>query len=462
MPLFDDKYIDDGCKKLDLRGMVIVSQKKILRRTIAFGLAFLLAASLDSSLASAQTRDQLQNKLDSIKVKQQSNRNALEASKEQLSENNEKQGSVADDITASENKIEKMTGQIAAKQDEVKQNQSDVSRLKLDIDKITERIKQRNKLLRGRLRSMYINGGAVNYLDVIMGSKSFGNFLDRLLALKMITDQDNKVISDQKRDKTAQLEKQKILKNKLEKTKQDLSSLEVLKDHLDQEKENQKKLLAQLKDQATEISDTVMDKNEEADILASQETVIKQQMSDLDKEEARKKAEEEKKKTAAAASTSGSSETASGSVSASKLSAKAAPSASADFIKPAAGYISSGYGYRSFDNGFHPGIDIANSTGTPIYAAADGVVFKAYRSSSYGNCIMISHNIGGHLFTTVYAHLSSMNVASGQSVSQGQVIGAMGSTGESSGPHLHFELYIGPWTPPPHHKGTVNPMNYIH
>ena len=122
--------------------------------------------------------------------------------------------------------------------------------------------------------------------------------------------------------------------------------------------------------------------------------------------------------------------------------------------------VTSGYGYRSFDNGFHPGIDIAPSAGTPVVAAASGVVFRAYRSSSYGNCVMITHYIDGQEYTTVYAHLQSYTVGSQQSVREGQVIGYVGSTGESTGPHLHFEVYRGEWNPPPH-PGTINPLSVL-
>lgn len=104
--------------------------------------------------------------------------------------------------------------------------------------------------------------------------------------------------------------------------------------------------------------------------------------------------------------------------------------------------ISSGYGYRW--GSLHAGIDFEGETGTPIYATADGIVKAAQPSAnnSLGICTIISHNVNGVRFDTLYGHLSSLDVGVGQSVSAGQVIGAVGSTGQSTGSHLHFEVHV--------------------
>ncbi len=119
------------------------------------------------------------------------------------------------------------------------------------------------------------------------------------------------------------------------------------------------------------------------------------------------------------------------------------------FIRPiSGGYTSCAYGgYRG-----HKGVDLTMSGahGKPIYASASGTVIQAGWSGGYGKCVKISHSNG---YTTWYAHMSSYNVSVGDTVYQGQQIGRIGSTGNSTGPHLHFELRI---------NGTaVNPMRYI-
>ena len=111
---------------------------------------------------------------------------------------------------------------------------------------------------------------------------------------------------------------------------------------------------------------------------------------------------------------------------------------------PASHTISSPFGYRIHPifgtKKFHSGIDISASSGTPIVAADSGTVVTAVYSSSYGNYVAISHGNGS---STLYAHMSKLAVSSGQSVTKGQVIGYVGSTGWSTGPHCHFEIRVG-------------------
>ncbi|MCC9621608.1 peptidoglycan DD-metalloendopeptidase family protein [Thalassospira sp. MA62] len=115
------------------------------------------------------------------------------------------------------------------------------------------------------------------------------------------------------------------------------------------------------------------------------------------------------------------------------------------FLMPAEGRLSQGFGSASgqFGYTFHNGLDIAAKTGTPVYAAEAGKVTKVSSSGPYGNHIQIEHNVDGQKWTTVYAHLHKVDVKTGQSVRQGESIGQIGNTGNSSGPHLHFEIHKG-------------------
>tara|TARA_A100001037_G_C15146235_1_gene636458 strand:- start:1902 stop:2933 length:1032 start_codon:yes stop_codon:yes gene_type:complete len=120
---------------------------------------------------------------------------------------------------------------------------------------------------------------------------------------------------------------------------------------------------------------------------------------------------------------------------------------SGTFIWPAANRFLSGYNY----SGYHQAIDIAAGLGDPIYASDSGVVvFAGWSNWGYGYMVVIDHGNG---WQTLYSHLSQWNVSCGQSVYQGNVVGLSGSTGNSTGPHLHFEI---------NYQGTrVNPWNYL-
>ena len=126
-----------------------------------------------------------------------------------------------------------------------------------------------------------------------------------------------------------------------------------------------------------------------------------------------------------------------------------APDIGISLINPIGGVVSSRFGMRA--SGKHTGLDIAGDTGTPIKAAASGTVTRVSHSNvSYGNCIMISHGNG---VETLYAHCLATYVEVGQQVSQGETIAARGSTGNSTGPHLHFEVRL--------NGQMLNPQYYV-
>ncbi|HKJ06956.1 MAG TPA: M23 family metallopeptidase [Flavobacteriaceae bacterium] len=118
--------------------------------------------------------------------------------------------------------------------------------------------------------------------------------------------------------------------------------------------------------------------------------------------------------------------------------------------------MASGYGWRTdpFNKSrkFHGGMDFSAPTGTPIYATGDGVIFRAdQRSSGYGKHVRINHGFG---YKTLYAHMSKINVRKGQRVKRGDLIGFVGNTGRSSGPHLHYEVFKD--------GKRINPINFYY
>ena len=120
-------------------------------------------------------------------------------------------------------------------------------------------------------------------------------------------------------------------------------------------------------------------------------------------------------------------------------------------IWPTTGVVTSPYGLRWGGTDFHPGMDIANDMGTPIVATADGVVeYAGWNSGGYGNMVDINHGNG---IMTRYGHASQVVVSTGQQVKRGQLIAYMGSTGFSTGPHVHYEVHI--------NGNRVNPISYL-
>lgn len=137
-------------------------------------------------------------------------------------------------------------------------------------------------------------------------------------------------------------------------------------------------------------------------------------------------------------------------------------SAKYDVVGPAYGNISSGFGMRpdpfTGKQAFHSGIDIAASSGTPVYAIQDGIVIYSGVKGGYGNCVMIDHYYPDvpqiPRLQTLYGHNSTLAVKVGEPVKRGQVVAYVGSTGRSIGPHLHFEVR--------YNKMYVNPMDYLY
>lgn len=128
--------------------------------------------------------------------------------------------------------------------------------------------------------------------------------------------------------------------------------------------------------------------------------------------------------------------------------------ASTPSVTPTKGWVTSGFGYRTSpftrNREFHRGLDIAGRVGTPVLAPADGRVRFVGSKRSLGNAIVLSHGYG---IETLYGHMSELDVKKGQRVKRGERIGAMGSTGRSTGPHLHYQIEV--------NSAPVNPRNYI-
>ncbi len=250
--------------------------------------------------------------------------------------------------------------------------------------------------------------GTVSYWSVLFKATSFSNLLGRLDFINEVMDYDRQVIEDLQ-TLQAEIEEKKT---GLEASRAELvtakTELESQKKQLAAQREEANKLVKEIDDNAAEYQATL-------DALEAEERRIEQQVKQLQKQLEEQMAAEGKNYN----------------------------TNPGGYIWPVdSRYITSTVGGRNSPGGVgstnHKGTDIGRVGYTsPVYAAKAGTVIVATRSSSYGNYVVISHGTGN---TTLYAHMSSIKVSVGTYVQQGQTIGITGSTGHSTGPHLHFEV----------------------
>ncbi|WP_372869217.1 murein hydrolase activator EnvC family protein [Planomicrobium okeanokoites] len=381
-----------------------------------------------------------------------------------ISENQSTLEKIVAQINELENKITETQDKINSVQAEIDQTIVEIDELKASIEELERKIAEREELLKERARAIQLSGGSVDYIDVLLGANSFVDFIDRFSAVNMLIEADRDIMREQAEDKKLLAEQQAEVEKKLAEQENRRAELEELKSSLDSKKKEQAGLKADLEAEQKRLAKekSALEK-EHAEAIGVSNALAKKIADEQARlQEIARKAEEERKRKEAAERAAAQKAAASKQSSSSSVTTYSAPvQNSGGFIRPAAGRLSSNFGGRNIGAGNenHLGVDIANSAGTPIVAAAAGYVSYAGAMGTYGNVVMITHSINGQAYTTVYAHNSSLNVSVGQAVSQGQRIASMGSTGRSTGPHSHFEIHIGSWNGA--RSNAVNPMNYI-
>ena len=409
--------------------------------------AVMLLVSSVAAPAHAVTKRDIQQKKEEIKnvqQKQSTIENKIEQSQQEIERLKAEQEQLDAEIKKLDLAVEETSANIRAKQQNIEETKQQIVALRKEIEEVTARIEQRNELLKERARSLQESGGVVSYLDVLLGAKSFSDFIDRMSAVATIFEADRQMIREQEADKALKEAKEEELNDNLVRLQEQLNELQKLKQTLSEQIAAKEKLMAQLKEEQKHEEEKQLALEEEKELLEKQEAAMKNQLQEMIR---RQKEQEAARKRAL--SSRGSSESSSGSL---------PPVSDGAFMRPANGPITSTFGPRWGE--FHYGIDIGKrGASVPVVAAADGYVYRSYYSSSYGNVIFIMHYINGKVYTTVYAHLESRLVGEGQNVSKGQMIGYMGNTGRSFGAHLHFELHRGPWNASK--SNAVDPMQYV-
>ncbi|WHX99964.1 peptidoglycan DD-metalloendopeptidase family protein [Neobacillus sp. DY30] len=419
--------------------------------TSFFG-GFAEAASLSS------LRDQ-QNKIEKEKSELNSTINNAD---QQINSLNEQQSNVKAEMTRLDLSIDETHRKISEKTAELEKTEAEIKRLQEEIKVTKERIEKRNELLKERARNYQETGGLVSYIDVLMGSQNFSDFIDRASAVATIMQADQDILKQHEADKKSLEENQAKLEVELASVQTILDDLEKMKQQLNAQRAEKDRLLASLEKQEEEIHEHKMELQEEAQLLAAQSSALQKAIALEQKhqEEAAAAAAAQAAAAAAAANNNAGSGNGGGGSTSPQPSAPqpSAPVSSGAFTLPANGTFTSSFAPRW--GSFHYGVDIANrAANVPVWAAADGVVIQSYYSSSYGNVVFIAHSINGQTYTTVSAHLETRNVSSGAVVKKGQQIGIMGNTGDSQGKHLHFELHRGQWNASK--SNAINPVGIV-
>ena len=362
--------------------------------------------------------EDLTNQLDSIQ-QQVNQQNAKKADAETVIV------SVSEQLRQIEEQLRQAQQQLDSIQQQRISVENDITVNEKLLAEAQKRLEGREAVFYKRVRDIYING-RLSYLDVVIGSKDFTDFANRLEILKRIIDSDIKLIEEIKKERAEIAAR----KQALEQSRAKLVELEKAAAAKRAEIEQKKKEREVVLQKAQNDRATAMQAVEELNASSAQITALL------------KARQAERAAARAAAAAQQSSPTYSW------------VQGSGQLGWPVSGEITSPYGYRTHPiwgtTIYHSGIDIGVDEGTPVHAADGGTVAWSGWMGGYGYAVVIDHGNG---MSALYGHNSELAVSEGQDVGKGQVIAYAGSTGNSTGPHVHFEVRIS--------GDPVDPMGYL-
>ena len=402
--------------------------KKTLRSVVcALLAAVVFAASLPAYAVSQSEIDDLQKKLDALEQQAQEQQDVI----------NDLTNQKARFITrklALDGKIEINRQMIELIGEQIKIYDEIIAEKQAELDKALEKETAQTELLRSRIRAMEENS-SYSYASFIFDSSSVTELLSRIGDVNDIMHYDKAL----EEEYMAAREDVESIKKSYEEVRHEQ---ELLQKELDTK---QAELDAQVEAAYTMIADIETlsdDAQAEYEAIAEAEAEAEETLQ----EAIRKRAAEEAAKNAANNANSGGASGGSGGNSGGGGSSGGGSATSLSNLQwpvPSCTLITSRFGYRvaptTGASTYHGGLDIGAGMGASIVAAGAGDVIYAGANGGYGNCVMIDHGNG---VVTVYAHMSSIGVSYGQYVTAGQYVGAVGSTGVSTGPHCHFEIRI--------------------
>lgn len=376
--------------------------------------------------------DALESRRQELQAQSDKYQQILEKTKENIADQEEYVNALVSKVKVLDDKIEISHRSINDLNDKIQDKQA-------AIDDANKKIEDQMNTLRNRLRNIYMAGNTTD-LEIIFGAKSFSDFLDKMELVEALSDYDNNLIT------SIQGDLENISKEKAELEK-DMDSLEAEEASLESDQQELNKILEENKELLAGLYKTSDKATSKIQNGALESDDIEKAISNYYAEKARLEAERAEQERNNNSNSGGSS---SGTV---HDDLEVSPSG---FVWPCPGYYYLTSEWNEDRGSYnHGAIDIADAgiMGADVVAAKEGVVIDSYNGcyhnwgkdgscgcgGGYGNYVMIAHD-GGKM--TVYGHLSTTMVYTGQHVYQGQVIGFVGSTGHSTGAHLHFETRL--------------------
>lgn len=385
--------------------------------------------------AGAESVDSLEQQLQDLEEQSQEYQDILDQTKEDI----EEKEAYSDALVG---KIEILDDKIALTRESIEDLNADIEQKQADIDQANADIEDQVDALCKRLRTIYMAGSASD-LEIILGAKDFSDLIDKMSLIKVLSNYDKELIDEI----NVQLEEISEQKTALESDKEELEekqlALEADQDEfntlLEENDEILRNLYATSEDAEHALEHAALQSEEIEDQIASYYASLKQEET-----------------TPPSSSGGGSTPTPTPTPSTTPSTTVSPTPSASGYTWPVPGfyYLSSEWNEDRYTYN-HGAIDIAGGgiMGATVVSADGGTVISSYNGCAhnwgksgscgcgggYGNYVMIDHGNGK---MTVYAHLTNAVVSSGQSVSQGQVLGYVGSTGYSTGPHLHFECRL--------------------
>lgn len=431
--------------------------RRVIISVIAGLLIFsILFGFIMMAVNASKTVEELEAEIDELQSQSDQLAEEREALEGQIEENRgktltivEQKAQVDQEIELTRKEVQNVNDQIHSYNMLIAEKQAELDDLKGEQDDLLSSYQKRMRAMQER--------GEVSYFEVMLQAKSFADMLNCRVMIEEVARADQRMMDDI-RDMAAQVMAAKDAlaeeKVKIELKKAELAETESLLEEKRAESDallielnaNKQKLLEECEKYEKEeaaLSDMI------ADLEAEKTEILYQQWLEEQKRLEQERLEQEQQNQQNNNNNSGSSGN-------SGNSSSTPPSTGESFCFPMqyATMLTSSYGYRvhpiTGNYSFHNGVDLAAGQGTPIYATKSGVVSTATYNYAYGYYVVINHLDG---YSSLYGHMTHYIVSEGQYVERGQTIGYVGSTGYSTGPHLHFTIY--------YNGNTVNPMNYI-